>query len=131
VILARVEEIGSGAFSHGWHYNYSPPSMIDDLKDIYCHVVTPLDCSPFSEPSEKMLHVPVQSVELYRNHSYWGKFKEIVPLTDEETGISPTTMREPDDGIHYSLSGSRISPESKGIHVVKYDDGTVRKVICK
>ena len=131
VIPAGVEEIGTAAFSHGWRYNYSPPSMVDDLKDIYCHVVTPLDCSPFSEPSEKTLHVPAQSVGLYRNHSYWGKFKEIVPLTDEETGISPTTMREPDDGIHYSLSGSRVSPNSKGIHVVKYDDGTVRKVICK
>ena len=130
VIPAGVEEIGSGAFSHinRWHYS----SMVDDLNDIHCHVVTPIDCyNIVNKESEKTLHVPAQSVVLYRNHSYWAKFKEIVPLTDEETGISPTTVREPDDGIHYSLSGSRISPNQKGIHLVRYDDGTVRKVICK
>ncbi len=130
VIPAGVEEIGSGAFSHinRWHYS----SMVDDLNDIHCHVVTPIDCyNIVNKESEKTLHVPAESVELYRNHKYWSKFKEIVPLTDEETGISPTTMREPDDGIHYSLSGSRISPNQKGIHLVRYDDGTVRKVICK
>ena len=130
VIPAGVEEIGSGAFSHinRWHYS----SMVDDLNDIHCHVVTPIDCyNIVNKEFEKTLHVPAQSVVLYRNHSYWAKFKEIVPLTNEETGISPTTMREPDDGIHYSLSGSRISPNGKGIHLVRYDDGTVRKVICK
>ena len=129
VIPAGVEEIGSGAFSHinRWHHS----SMVDDLKDIYCHVVTPIDSYVFNNQSEKTLHVPAQSVGLYRNHVYWNQFKEIVPLTNEETGISPTTMRESDDGIHYSLSGSRISPESKGIHLVRYHDGTVRKVIRK
>jgi hypothetical protein len=128
VIPAGVEEIGSGAFSHGDHYNYYS-SLIDDLKDIYCHVVTPIDSYSINKQSEKTLHVPAQSVSLYRNHRYWNQFKEIIPLTDEETGISPTTMREPDDGIHYSLSGTRISPNGKGIHVVRHDDGTVRKVI--
>jgi hypothetical protein len=128
VIPAGVEVIGSGAFSHinRWHYS----SLVDDLKDIYCYVVTPIDSYVFNWQSEKTLHVPAQSVGLYRNHSYWNQFKEIVPLTDEETGISPTTMREPDDvGIHYSLSGIRISQNGKGIHLVRYHDGTVRKVI--
>ena len=134
VIPAGVEEIGRLAFFHGWGYGSPAPSLVDDLKDIYCHIVVPLDCYdcyPFKTDSDKTLHVPAQSVGLYRKHKYWGMFKEIVPLTDEETGIRPTTMREPDDGIHYSLSGSRISPDSKGIHLVRYDDGTVRKVICK
>lgn len=136
VIPAGVEEIGRSAFSLYNPYHYPPeavePVMVDDLKDIYCYAVTPIDCySIVNEESEKTLHVPAQSVGLYRKNKYWSKFKEIVPLTDEETDISPTTMREPDDGIHYSLSGSRISPNSKGIHLVRYDDGTVRKVICK
>ena len=130
VIPAGVEEIGSGAFSHGDRYHYYS-SLIDDLKDIYCYVVTPIDCTPFGNLSEKTLHVPAESVGLYRNHKYWSQFKEIVPLTGEELGISPTTMREPDDGIHYSLSGSRISPNGKGIHLERYHDGTVRKVIYK
>ena len=129
VIPSGVEEIGQFAFLHDYYYHGQ--SLVDDLKDVYCYIETPLDCLWFIKPSDKTLHVPAQSVGLYRNHEYWGRFKEIVPLTDEETGISPTTMREPDDGIHYSLSGSRISPNSKGIHVVRYDDGTVRKVVCK
>ena len=131
VIPAGVEEIDRGAFSHGWGYGSPAPSLVDDLKDVYCYIDTPIDSYIFSKQSEKTLHVPAQSVGLYRNHVYWNQFKEIVPLTDKETGISPTTMREPDEGIHYSLSGSRISPESKGIHLVRYDDGTVRKVIGK
>ena len=131
VIPSGVEEIGTAAFSHGWAHGSPAPSLVDDLKDIYCHVVTPINSYSFGKQSDKTLHVPAQSVGLYRNHEYWGRFKEIVPLTDEETGISPTTMRELDDGIHYSLSGTRVSPNGKGIHVVRYDDGTVRKVICK
>ncbi|MBQ6062762.1 MAG: leucine-rich repeat domain-containing protein [Prevotella sp.] len=129
VIPAGVEEIGSGAFYHEnrWHHS----SFVDDLKDIYCHVVTPIDRYVFNNQSEKTLHVPAQSVGLYRNNVYWNQFKEIVPLTSEELGIGPTTMREPDDGIHYSLSGSRISPNGKGIHLERYHDGTVRKVIYK
>ena len=129
VIPSGVEEIGQFAFLHS--YYYPGPSLVDDLKDIYCHIVTPLDCLWFIKPSDKTLHVPAQSVGLYRNHEYWGRFKEIVPLTDEETGVRPTMVREPDDGIHYSLSGSRISPNSKGVHLVRYEDGTVRKVICR
>ena len=132
VIPAGVEEIGTAAFSHGWGYGSPAPSLVDDLKEVYCYIDTPIDSYIFNYQSEKTLHVPAQSVGLYRNHVYWNQFKKIVPLTDEETGIRPTTMREPDDsGIHYSLSGTRISPNGKGIHVVKYDDGTVRKVICK
>ena len=134
VIPAGVEEIGRLAFFHGWGYGSPAPSLVDDLKDIYCHIVVPLDCYdcyPFKTDSDKTLHVPAQSVGLYRKHKYWGMFKEIVPLTDEETGISPTTMREPYEGIHYSLSGSCISPNSKGVHLVRYEDGTVRKVICR
>ena len=131
VIPAGVEEIDRGAFSHGWGYGSPAPSLVDDLKDVYCYIDTPIDSYIFSKQSEKTLHVPAQSVGLYRNHVYWNQFKEIVPLTGEELGIGPTTMREPDDGSHYSLSGSRISPNQKGIHLVRYDDGTVRKVICK
>ncbi|MBQ2167739.1 MAG: leucine-rich repeat domain-containing protein [Prevotella sp.] len=129
VIPSGVEEIGEYAFIHA--YYYSGQSLVDDLKDVYCYIETPLDCYSFSTYSDKTLHVPAQSVRLYRNHKYWGRFKEIVPLTNEETGVRPTMGREPDEGIHYSLSGTRISPESKGIHVVRYNDGTVRKVICK
>ena len=79
------------------------------------------------------LHIPAESKELYRNHEYRSKFKEIDPLTDEEkdTGIHPIMVRDPDDSVYYSLSSSRIPPNGKDIHVVRYDDGTVRKVICK
>ena len=128
VIPAGVEDIGGGAF---FYNNHRGPNEEDDLKDIYCYIETPIDSYPFNKQSEKTLHVPAQSVGLYRNHEYWSKFKEIVPLTDEETGISPTTTEKPNASIHYSLSGSRISPNQKGIHLVRYDDGTVRKMICK
>ena len=135
VIPAGVEEIDRGAFWFEPTYGHSPeavPLIVDDLKDVYCHIETPVDSySIVNEESEKTLHVPAQSVRLYRNHEYWGRFKEIVPLTDEETGISPTTVGGTVDGVHYSLSGTRVSPNGKGIHVVRYDDGTVRKVICK
>jgi len=128
VIPAGVEDIGRGAFSYS---NHRGPNEEDDLKDIYCYIETPIDSYPFNKQSEKTLHVPAQSVGLYRNNKYWSKFKEIVPLTDEETSISLTTTEKPNASIHYSLSGSRISPNQKGIHLVRYDDGTVRKVICK
>ena len=74
VIPAGVEEIGGSAFSLYTTYHYPEevePLMVDDLKDVYCHIVTPIDCNSIvNKPSEKTLHVPAESVGLYRNHSY-------------------------------------------------------------
>ena len=35
------------------------------------------------------------------------------------------------DGIHYSIDGRRVAAGSKGIHVVRYKDGSSRKILVK
>lgn len=45
----------------------------------------------------------------------------LLQLTDSEKNIEETT--------HFNLSGSRIEPEQPGVHIVKYSNGKVRKIM--
>jgi hypothetical protein len=136
VIPACVEEIGRFAFWHGTTYHYPEElgPFTDDLQDIYCLLENPIyNNNIFGDVKEKTLHVPASSLDLFRNDNQWNKFKEIVPLTEEEVALDivplngATNRRE----VHYSLSGNRIDPGEKGVHIIKYDNGTIRKVVCR
>ena len=136
VIPASVEEIGRYAFWHGTTYHYPDEvgPFTDDLNDVYCHLENPVyNNNIFGNVKDKTLHVPAQSIELYRNGSQWNKFKEIVPLTNDEVamGILPLNGATNTQEVHYSLSGHRIDSGQKGIHIIKYDNGTIRKVVIR
>ena len=57
------------------------------------------------------LHVPKESVTLYKNESPWKDFYDIVPLEDDETGIPEVRQiaeKKGKGGIVYDLSGRRV-----------------------
>jgi hypothetical protein len=132
VIPASVEEMGNMAFWFGASDPDMLPFIEDDLRDVYCHLEIPVNnYNLFGDVTEQTLHVPAQSVELYRNSSYWKNFKEILPLNDDEVALDISAFNQATDGdeIHYSLSGNIIDATQKGIHIIKYKNGTVRKVV--
>jgi len=70
-ITNSMKEIGEWAF---WG--------CDKLKEIICKAETPpsIDWNVFSE--KETLYVPKASLEAYREHEEWGKFKEILPIEE-------------------------------------------------
>ncbi|MBR6445958.1 MAG: leucine-rich repeat domain-containing protein [Prevotella sp.] len=70
-----------------------------NLKDVYCYAENPPNLPDvqgvynskafaYSDIEYATLHVPQESLSKYRSAWIWGSFGLIVPLTDEETGVT-------------------------------------------
>lgn len=77
-----------------------------------------------------ILYVPKGTMDMYRQSSAFGYFKNIVELdaTDINNPATSTNLKEV---YRYTTNGRRILTPTKGINVVKYSDGTVKKELVK
>ena len=77
-----------------------------------------------------ILYVPKGTMDMYRQSSAFGYFKNIVELdaTDINNPATSTNLREV---YRYTTNGRRILTPTKGINVVKYNNGSVKKVFVK
>lgn len=85
---------------------------------------------PFEEytQSQCTLYVPEGSMYNYKRLEEWNAFNHIVEF-------SPTGI----DGVHssaerreverYDTSGRRLTSPTKGLNIVRFNDGTTRKVM--
>ena len=102
------------------------------LKDIYCYAenVPQTTNGTFYgiELSNVTLHVPAASVDQYK--TTWTKFKEIVPLTEQELGVESVCI---DNGSYewYQLNGQRATSPKHGLNIIRMKDGTSKKIIYK
>ena len=79
-----------------------------------------------------ILYVPKDSYQKYILADYWKEFKNIKEFDPETAGI---------DNIHrvdnvkeltrYAVNGQRLTTPAKGLNIVRYSDGTVKKVMEK
>ena len=76
------------------------------------------------------LYVPLESVELYKIAPVWSKF--IVKGMDM-SGIGDVPADRPaiTPVARYNLQGSRLSGPQQGINIVRYSDGTTKKVLVE
>ena len=75
------------------------------------------------------LYVPKGTYDNYRL-SEFGYFENIVEF--DATGIDKTTTStDVEEVSRYSLNGQRLVGPTKGLNIVKYSDGTARKVVVK
>ena len=75
------------------------------------------------------LYVPKGTYDNYRL-SEFGYFENIVEF--DATGIDKTTTStDVEEVSRYSLNGQRLAVPVKGLNIVKYSDGIVRKVVVK
>ncbi len=75
------------------------------------------------------LYVPAEAIEAYRAHPEWGKFKEILPITNGVTDVTADGAAEVIATEYYDLSGRRLqAPAESGITIVatRYSDGSRR-----
>ena len=76
-----------------------------------------------------ILHVPAGSWQSYWL-SNWGDFEHIVefdPTGIENVKIQTNAMKT----SRYTLDGKRLNAPTSGVNIVKYNDGTVKKVLEK
>ena len=116
-------------------YAFACPNLIN----IYCHGATPAniaDETVFSEIDKNQctLYVPEGSVEAYRTAKYWKDFKNIKEKYYSSTGINKVntysgSQKEVHEISRYSINGQRLNAPTRGINIVKYSDGTTKKIM--
>lgn len=115
--------------------NISSFSGCDNLRKIICdRSIPPSFESEYSNFSnivfvEATLYVPKGCVETYQIAEVWKKFFEIKEY-DENAALSPVIT---DDKVSitkiYDIKGQLHSHPQKGINIIIYSDGSVKKVI--
>ena len=104
-----------------------------NLRTIYAYMPDPnaliYEDNFYYESREWTLYVPKGMKNAYQN-SKWRYCKEIIEM--ETSGIDSVILN-PDakEVSRYSVNGQRLAVPVKGLNIVKYSDGTVRKVVVK
>ena len=76
------------------------------------------------------LYVPMGTYDNYWLSDFGDYFENIVEF--EATGIDKTTTStDVEEVARYSVNGQRLSAPTKGLNIVKYSDGSVKKVAVR
>lgn len=108
-------------------------SLCRNLRTIYAYMPDPNALTygdEFSyESREWTLYVPKGTKNAYQN-SRWCYCKEIIEM--ETSGIdSVILIPDAKEVSRYSVNGQRLAVPVKGLNIVKYSDGSARKVVVK
>ena len=108
-------------------------SLCRNLRTIYAYMPDPKALiygdNFYYESRDWTLYVPKGTKNAYQN-SEWRYCKEIIEM--ETSGIDSVILN-PDakEVSRFSADGQRLAVPVKGLNIVKYSDGTVRKVVVK
>ena len=104
-----------------------------NLLTVYVSWPTPISAyDTFSEANlgNCTLYVPQGTEQDYFLADGWGDFGNIVEY--DPTGIDMvTTSTDAKELSRYSVNGQRLSAPAKGLNIVKYSDGSVKKVVVQ
>ena len=122
-IPSSVTSIGNSAFSN-----------CNNLEAIYVCWKTPLkigaDVFEKVDKQKCTLYVPKGTFQDYWLADVWGDFENIVEY--DVTGIDKiTNTADAKEVSRYSVNGQRLSVPTKGLNIVKYSDGRVKKVAVR
>ena len=119
VIPSSVTSLGNYAFQ-----------KCSTLESIYVSWPIPISAgSAFYDVDRKncTLYVPQGTETDYFLADVWGEFVNIVEY--DATGIDKTTTStDVEEVSRYSVNGQRLVGPTKGLNIVKYSDGSVKKV---
>ncbi|MCD8386526.1 MAG: leucine-rich repeat domain-containing protein [Bacteroidales bacterium] len=123
--LATVE-IGQSVSSIG-EYAFSNCS---NLKDLYSFNPTPPTCESYALSSidkwSCVLHVPANSLDLYKKANGWKEFLYIETLS-----IAGITMDENEENRYFNLQGTEVMNPQVGTICIKVTGSKAQKVIIK
>ena len=103
------------------------------LTSIYAYLekIPELGSNVFTGCNAKIciLYVPKGTIDDYKL-SKFGYFEKIVEF--DASGIDKvTTSADAKEVFRYSVNGQRLSAPAKGLNIVKYSDGSVKKVVVQ
>lgn len=101
-----------------------------ELESVYVAWENPIEAGSFFiriKISNCTLYVPQGTKEAYANADVWKDFENIIEY--DATGIDKVTNRSDVKEIsRYSLNGQRVTSPTKGVNIVIYSDGSIKKV---
>ena len=101
-----------------------------ELESVYVAWENPIEAGSFFiriKISNCTLYVPQGTKEAYANADVWKDFGNIIEY--DATGIDKVTNRSDVKEIsRYSLNGQRVTSPTKGVNIVIYSDGSIKKV---
>ena len=101
-----------------------------ELESVYVAWQNPIEAGSFFNRikiSNCTLYVPQGTKEAYANADVWKDFRNIIEY--DATGIDKVTNRSDVKEIsRYSLNGQRVTSPTKGVNIVVYSDGSIKKV---
>lgn len=77
------------------------------------------------------LYVPQGYIEKYENADYWRYF-QVIKEIGTQTGIDSVTASDAAKEVaRYGINGLLLNGQAKGLNIVKYSDGTIKRVMVK
>ena len=120
---AGITKIGEGTFC-GCSGLTSFYVYAEKVPKIYSDVFLGVDAKKCT------LYVPMGTRDDYRFSGFGYYFENIVEF--DATGIDKTTTStDVEEVARYSVNGQRLSAPTKGLNIVKYSDGSVKKVAVR
>ena len=99
---------------------------------VYAEKVPKIDSKAFEgfDAKKCTLYVPMGTRDDYWVSNFGDYFENIVEF--DATGIDKTTTStDVEEVARYSVNGQRLSAPTKGLNIVKYSDGSVKKVAVR
>ena len=103
------------------------------LANVTCEAVSCPTVKEFGDfpISSATLTVPTESIDLYSTTNPWSLFGKIQDFNGT-TGINAMSVSDSnDDGDLYGLDGSKRTSLSRGVNVIRLDNGKTKKVLVK
>jgi len=107
----------------------------DGIMEVVSHITTPFPIDQYDFgglcPREGTLTVPRGTKEVYLQTEGWNKFQNIIEEGNgDESAIEYIISKSTIPITIYNITGRKTSGQ-RGLNIVRYSDGTVKKVILK
>ncbi|WP_303155339.1 hypothetical protein [uncultured Prevotella sp.] len=105
------------------------------LTSIYAFMEKPCEIKETTFENETIinatLYVPKGSLLDYWDDNQWKKFMNIEEFDATSIGSLNTNANDVQEVSRYSDNGQRLNTPAKGLNIVKYNNGTVKKIMVK
>ena len=128
MVVPNLEELVLG--EHVDEVQVDDMQNLRQLKSIDCRALEPpvLQELTATQYNNILVTVPEESIEAYRAHPVWGQFKCLQEYSEIE---EVKAVQEKAMTGRFDISGSPVDENFKGLVIVRFSDGTAKKVFQK